>query len=249
MCWSMAASIGMSTLGVGATTYLVATKKPAAFYLPTGYFTAMEILQALSYPVVDQCGLGTNQVVTLLGFVHIAFQPLFFNILCLFFLPKDYANRIRIPALALCIVAAIASLSMLYPFANAGLCDDERAMCARRLCTYMGEWHLAWELPFNGYGNGFRDHWLMWIAEDGFIAYQAAFFFMPILYGSYRLALYFYLTGPLLVQFLTPNLDEQSAVWCLLSIAMLCLILFSPLQNLFYVKAPPVWMRLLRPAQ
>ena len=75
----------MSAVGLAGTGYLVATRKPAAFWLPSAYFTAMEILQALSYPVVDQCDLTGNQVVTVLGFVHIPFHPLFFNILCLFF--------------------------------------------------------------------------------------------------------------------------------------------------------------------
>ncbi|WP_373635263.1 DUF5765 domain-containing protein [Yoonia sp. SS1-5] len=242
MCWSMGASFAMSGLGVAATGYLIAKGKPAAYWLPMGYFTAMELLQAASYPVVDQCDLGSNQFVTLLGYIHIAFQPLFFNILCLAFLPAAYAARLRWPVIGLCLVSAAASLSMLYQFEAAGLCDDDRMMCARRLCTYMGEWHLAWELPFNGYGNGFADHWLLWIAEDGFIAYQAAFFFMPMIYGAWRLAMYFYLTGPFLVQFLTDNLDEQPAIWCLLSIAMLILLLTPPLRRHFY-GGQPVWMR------
>ena len=243
MCWSMGASVAMSAVGVAGTGYLIARGKPAAFWLPMGYFTAMEILQAVSYPVVDQCDLRSNQIVTLLGYVHIAFQPLFFNILCLHFLPRDYAERIRVPVYTVCVAAAAGSLAMLIPLESAGLCDDGRMMCAQRMCTYMGEWHLAWELPFNGWGNGFADHWLLWIAEDGFIAYQTAFFFMPLIYGAWRLAVYFYLTGPYLVTYLTDNLDEQPAIWCLLSIAMLILLLTPPLRRHLYVARPPVWMR------
>ncbi len=243
MCWSMGASVGMSAVGIAATGYLIAKGKPAPMWLPVAYFTAMEILQAVSYPVVNQCELKSNQLVTLLGYIHIAFQPLFFNILCLFALPVAYANRIKLPVFCLCLVSAVGSLAMLYPSESAGLCDTERMMCAERMCTYIGEWHLAWELPFNGWGNEFRDHWFLWIAEDGFIAYQAAFFFMPMIYGAWRLALYFYLTGPFLVQFLTNNLDEQPAIWCLLSIGMLIILLTPKVWPWFTVARAPVWMR------
>ena len=44
-----------------------------------GYFTVMEGLQVWGYTVVDSCGTPQNQAVTLLSYLHIAFQPMVFN--------------------------------------------------------------------------------------------------------------------------------------------------------------------------
>jgi hypothetical protein len=46
-----------------------------------GYFSSMEVLQAFTYSVIDQCALPSNQIATLLGYLHIAFQPFFINML------------------------------------------------------------------------------------------------------------------------------------------------------------------------
>lgn len=41
---------------------------------------ALQGLQVLQYLVIDECGSKANQLVTLLGVIHIAFQPLVVNI-------------------------------------------------------------------------------------------------------------------------------------------------------------------------
>lgn len=243
MCWDIGVSIGMTAVGVASTGFLIARKQPAGWWLPLGYFTFMELLQALSYPVVDQCDLGANQLLTLLSFIHIAFQPLFINILCMSFLPATFATRIKWPVIALSLVSAGATLSMLYPFEGAGLCSENIAMCARRFCTYMGNWHLAWDFPLNGTANNFGDYWYLWPARAGYLSYILGFFILPAIYGAWRLVLALYIFGPLLVQFLTDNPDEQPAVWCLFSIAVLLIILTPAARRFFTVARPPIWMR------
>ena len=40
----------------------------------------MEIIQYFQYKVIDQCNNKWNKFLTQLGYLHICFQPLFFNI-------------------------------------------------------------------------------------------------------------------------------------------------------------------------
>ncbi len=241
MCWSMGASIAMSVAGGAATGYLVAKGKPATLWAPMGFFTAMEVLQAFSYPVIGQCGHPTNYALTWASFIHITLHPLAFSLIYLAFLPADFAQRIKWPVVGLSLCAAMATLSMMYPFAGAGACDPNRMMCGENVCTYMGNLHLAWQFPFNGYGNSFRDKPALWLARDGFVAYQLMVFYVPVLYGAWRLAMYFFITGPVLAKLLTNNVDEQPAIWCLLSVGLLIAILSPRLRQFLTVKQPPAW--------
>lgn len=243
MCWSMGASVVMSGVGLAATGYLIAKGKPATLWAPMGFFTAMEMLQAASYPVIGQCGHSVNYVLSWASFIHIIFHPLAFSLIYLAFLPADFAARIKWPVVGVSVLAGLATMSMIYPFPGAGQCDPARMMCGENVCTYIGNFHLAWQFPFNGYGNSFRDHWMLWLARDGLIAYQLVVFYVPVLYGSWQLALYFFVTGPLLAMVLTDNVDERPAIWCFLSVALLIAILTPPLRRALTVKQEPAWLR------
>lgn len=42
-------------------------------------FTLLQTLQLLQFMVLDKCSSGLNQLLTLLSYAHVAFQPLVFN--------------------------------------------------------------------------------------------------------------------------------------------------------------------------
>ena len=79
MCWSMTASVAMVAAGGAATGVALRRGEPRAIWMTLGYFTVMEFLQATGYAVIDQCGDPANRTITLLSYLHIAFQPLFVN--------------------------------------------------------------------------------------------------------------------------------------------------------------------------
>ena len=66
------------------------------------YFVLMETLQGVSYWYIDQCESKTNQLLTVLGFLHICGQPYFTHLMCgVFYRPggtraiqNDFALRI-----------------------------------------------------------------------------------------------------------------------------------------------------------
>lgn len=235
MCWSGEASAALATLGFATTAYAIHKKESKLLWLALGYFTLMETLQAFTYSVINQCGLPSNQVATLLGYLHICFQPFFVNMVALYFIPKRVARKVAPFAYAICFAAAIMMLIKLYPFEWAIKCvPGERPMCGENICAFRGNWHIAWSLPIND-------------MYDKFSWYLLAAFITPMLYGSWRFTFYQLVFGPVLARLTTDNLNEWPAIWCLLSIDLLILIMNSRIRNLMYVHRWPGWGRHNRP--
>ena len=76
MCWSAEASFALAAVGI--TTVAIAAKngEKKELFLPLLWFSLMELLQGFTYWWIDLCDNPHNQVLTLLGYLHIAFQPL-----------------------------------------------------------------------------------------------------------------------------------------------------------------------------
>ncbi|MCE2926702.1 MAG: DUF5765 domain-containing protein [Rickettsiales bacterium] len=243
MCWSGEASTVLAAAGIATTLYAAWKKEPAPLWIALGYFSLMEVLQAYTYSVIDRCELPSNQIATLFGYLHITFQPFFINAVALYFVPDEVRRRIAPWVYGLCFAGAIFTLIQLYPFEWAGLCDPSRPLCAERLCSVSGEWHIAWEVPTNGIGNyfvhsGFRP------MSDGFPGYLLTAFALPLLYGSWRVVTYHYFLGPWLAQQLTSNHNEWPAIWCLLSIGILMLVVKTPLRRWLHVKGWWLWPKI-----
>ncbi len=52
------------------------------------YFALMEILHFFQYKVINQCNNDYNKFLTNIGYIHICFQPLFFNLWLFAFISK-----------------------------------------------------------------------------------------------------------------------------------------------------------------
>ncbi len=240
MCWSGEASAVLATAGLATTIYAAYKKEPMPLWISLGYFSLMELLQAYTYLVIDQCHLPANQIATLLGYLHIAFQPFFINAVSLYFIPQSVARRLYFVVYTLCFVNAIIMIVQLYPFDWAGSCEIGRALCGAKLCSVSGNWHIAWDIPVNNIGNVFHDVGIP-VIEDGFLSYVIVGFWLPILYGSWRVTLYHYLMGPMTASLLTDNINEWPAVWCLLSIGLLMIALKTPVRKILFVRRWWLW--------
>ena len=224
MCWSVAATAGMVVAGAGATAVTLRRGEPPAVPFALGYFTLMEALQLGGYLTLDRCGAPANQIVTLLSMLHIAFQPLVINALVLTLAPEPVSARMRALVYGGAGLCALVILVQLYPFDWAGACLPWAILCGERLCTVSGEWHIAWEVPYNGLLVPLeRALGLAW----GFPSYMLAVFVLPLLYGAWRFVVFHAVAGPILAAALTGDPNEIPAVWCLFSIGIL-LIALSP---------------------
>lgn len=244
MCWSGEASTVLAAVGLGTTAYAAAKREHPALWITLGYFSLMEALQAYTYTVINECGHPGNQIATLLGYLHIAFQPFFVNAMSLYFVPETARRNLAFPVYFLCFVSAIIMIIQLYPFDWAGVCQPGRPLCGPRLCSVDGQWHIAWEVPANSLGNLFQRMDLpLQGMQSGYPTYIFAALLLPLLYGSWRVTLYHYAMGPFLASLTTSNINEWPAIWCLLSIGFLLIVVKTPLRKRLYVKRWLLWPR------
>lgn len=230
----------MVGVGAVATGVLAARGDPKGIWLTLGYFTIMEGLQAAGYSVIDQCGSPSNEAITLASYLHIVFQPFFINAFAMELLPSPVKIRIRRVVYLCCAISSAVMLAQLYPFAWAGSCRIGVPLCGNELCLVSGEWHIAWNIPYNG---------LLLPLEDilgvysGFPTYIAVAFLLPLIYGAWRFVMFHALAGPILAAMLTDNLNEQPAVWCLFSIGILLIALSPLIRGKFETRSWWAWPR------
>ena len=224
MCWGQTASLAMVGLGAVATVVTVRRGAPRAIPATLGYFTLMEALQAAGYVVVDQCGSPANQTITLLSYLHIVFQPFFINALALELVPRPVRLRTQTAIYTMCGLSAAVMLLQVYPFDWAGTCREGTVLCGATLCTVSGNWHIAWDIPYNGLLNGLESSF----GQLSFPTYLLSAFLLPLLYGAWRFVVFHAAIGPFLASLLTDNPNELPAIWCLFSIGII-LISLSPL--------------------
>jgi hypothetical protein len=239
MCWSGEASTVLATIGIASTIYAAYKKEPTALWVSLGYFSLMEALQAFTYSVIDQCSLPSNQIATILGYLHISFQPFFVNAVSLYFIRESVAKKIALPVYTLCFAACIMTIIQLYPFDWAGACLPGRPMCSDHLCSVSGNWHIAWDVPANGIGNYFVGK--LPLMDNGYLGYTLSVFVLPLLYGAWRFTAYHLLMGPFLASLLTNNINEWPAVWCLLSIGLLLIVVKTPIRRMLFTKSWILW--------
>jgi hypothetical protein len=245
MCWSLQASAVLAVAGAGTAVWTARRGEPRAITATLVYFAIMEGLQAATWPVIDRCELPANQVLTLLGYLHIAFQPVCINAFSLCFVPQAVARRVAPWAYGIAAGAGVLMVVQLYPFEWAGNCRIGRPLCGEGLCSLTGSWHLAWSLPVNGIGNDFGGGFLGWFFDHGFPGYAIAGFLLPFLYGAWRITAFHYLLGPGLAHLLTDDPREWPAVWCLLSIGIVLIALLPQVRPFLCTRTWPLWPRRL----
>jgi len=220
MCWSAGASATVATIGVAATVYAIKQKEPKGLWIPVFYFSLMEALQAVAYFHIDACNSPTNQVLTLLAYLHIAFQGFFINMVILEFIPKPIRLKVQDWVYAICFMCTILFLIQLYPFDWTGQCKEGLdKMCGSTLCSMRETWHMGWHVPMND---------IPWLGPIGYIF---PCMILPFFYGAWRMSLYLLLAGPLVSYTLTQNPNEWPAVWCILSVALLLVVIRTPLRQ------------------
>lgn len=224
MCWSEGASLAMVGVGAVATVITARRGEPLAIPVTLCFFAVMEGLQAAGYWVIDDCGAPANRSITLLSYIHIALQPIFINAFAMALAGSRISPEKRRLVFALSGLATCFVLLRLVPFEWAGQCRAGDTLCGEALCTFAGNWHLAWSLPLN-------DMWgaLSRLLSDSlpFPAYTLAVFVLPLIYGAWKFVIFHALLGPILAMSLTDNPNEMPAIWCLFSVG-LALLAMSP---------------------
>lgn len=237
MCWSGEASASLAAVGFISTGYFYYKGESKALCAALIYFSLMELLQAYTYTVINECQNPRNQIATFLGYIHIAFQPFFVNAVAMYFIPKKAQQLIAPTVYILCFVAAIVFMMRIYPFEWSSYCYDQNyqfllysdikfnmPFCGEQICSTFGDWHISWAIPANGS-----------FAMANAYVYVA--FLLPLIYGSWKLVIYHLLTGPMLAFLTTSNMNEWAAVWCLYSIGLLLLLIKTPIRDFLHINS------------
>lgn len=240
MCWGSGISVTMVGVGVVAAGVLAWRGEPKGIWLTLGYFSGMEALQAAGYGVADDCGSNANQAITLLSYLHIVFQPFFINAFALELIPASVKLRLRRGVFLCCAASSLVMLAQLLPLPWAGVCRPGAPLCATELCLVTGEWHIAWDVPYNGLLRPLEDAVGI---RTGFPSYMLVAFLLPLAYGAWRFVILHALAGPLLASLLTGNPNELPAVWCLFSISILLIALSPAVRGSFKTSNWWAWPR------
>lgn len=212
MCFSQPMSLTIGLGGVLAGLYIFSLNKYAGIGLI--YFSLMEIIQFFQYGVIDKCDDPWNKFLTNLGYLHICFQPLFFNIWLFAFIKKP-----SFVFLYMSFVAGLLLMSRLFNVGSDELCDTKsEALCGSRTCSFMGERHVAWNLRLRAAG---KNYYTPSIALHFFM------FFIPTLVTFQPVPIMaMLLAGPWLSLFLTNNIHEQPAIWCYTAVSQVIISYF-----------------------
>ena len=144
MCWSGEASAVLAVIGLTSTVYVAFKWEDIRLWTALGYFSLLEALQAYTYIYIDDCADLHNQIATLLGFIHIVFQPFLINSVSLYFIPRQVAKRIQWWVIAAVFPCSVLLLIAVYPFDWGPVCTaGTDTMCGKSLCSVSGSWHIA----------------------------------------------------------------------------------------------------------
>jgi hypothetical protein len=244
MCWSGEASAVLAVAGFGTAAYVAYKGESKELWIPLTYFACMELLQAATYIYIDLCDSPPNQILTYFGYLHIAFQPFFVNMVAMYFIPEEVKKKIGTVVYSICAVGALAMLVKMYPFVWAGKCViGAEGFCGSQACSVSGSWHIAWQLPLNGLLSGYLDHPLGFLYGLHATAYIVTAFWMPILYGSWRFVGFHFIVGPLISDLLTSDPNEYAAVWCLFSIFLCVSVIKTPIRKYLHVATWPYYRK------
>lgn len=198
MCFSERISLGIGVTGIAAALFIYARTKNAYASIGLAYFALMEIIQYFQYKVIDQCNHKTNRYLTILGYLHICFQPLFFNLWLFAFTVKPIVQYLYMSFFGGMMLA-----SRLF-YVNK-LCDaSHEPLCGKRTCSVSGKRHIAWNVRLRAPD---------WVTPS--ISLHFFLWFFPAL-SMFQLkpAVAVMLTAPYFGYLLTNNIHEQPAIWC-----------------------------------
>ena len=218
MCFSEEMSLGMSILGLVATFVLFQMKKSWRVYVPIFYFTLMEILQYFSYIALRKKQPKLLKILSILIYIHIAFQPFIANLWFSNYIPQSYAPKMAV-ILQLCIIIGfflLLRLNEIIAVPDDKLCNIRlESMCDTETLIREGRSHL---------------HYLFRVRAPDYtipsIFVHFFFMFIPAILLKIKLIPYLSIVFGYLLANLLAFPKEVAAVWCTISVPSMLVSLF-----------------------
>jgi len=225
----MEMSAAFAALGLFCAYWIYSRTSNKALASGVFFFFTMELLQSIQYyfiaPNIDSpiCDTIINQVLTVLGFLHICMQPYFCHVINASLTKNEkYIDRYRVIK-RLCIIGGgmlFGSFLLTYIYAQTMVGPSTEWLRGEKLCTFRGNYHLAWSVPMAD-----PTYVIPGSAIHSFLMF-APFFALYEKRGMVVQGIFLFLFGPFLAGLITPNLMEQASIWCFFSIAQIAIMLF-----------------------
>lgn len=223
-------SAAFAALGLFSSWWIYSKTSNTGLASGVFFFFTMELLQAIQYyfiaPTLDSpiCDTVMNQVLTVAGFLHICLQPYFCHVINASLTKNQryldkYVVIKRLCLLGAAMLFARFLLSYQWP-STLGDQPSTEWLRGQKLCTYKGNYHLAWSVPMAD-----PTYVIPGAAIHSFLMF-APFFAMYEKKGMVIQGIFLFAFGPWLAGLITPNLMEQASIWCFFSIAQIAIMLF-----------------------
>jgi len=249
MCFNQPMSFTFAGIGLFAAWWIHTRTNNSELASGVFFFFTMEFLQGIQYWFIEEderalvspgaCSV-INQILTLVGFLHICLQPYFCHVINAS-LTKSPKYQLKYDVIKrLCLIGGFllfmrfvlayynveSEIFMIsntsdasYPYGDKTGRSTEW-LRGEKLCTYNGKYHLAWSIPMAD-----ASYFVPGAQIHSFLMY-APFFALYEKKGMIIQGAFLFFTGPVLAALITPNLMEQASIWCFFSIAQITSMLF-----------------------
>ena len=235
MCFTPKISGTLALIGIIMTVvaYQVKEYRAKYFYIITGFYTLMEILQTIQYAYVNECENPINKFLTEVAYLLIIVQPLLWN--SLFYLRSTNQNDKRIfkVAIVMCIIWIVGNI-----YSRIGYRPDKEKQFTKcgfsygdKTCTYRktDSSHLYWKFQtrhFPDINANYFMYFVLWFVPALFV--KETWFTSMFLMTSA-------LIGFLLTLRYSATIFEFPSIWCYISIPVIITgfihIYFSEIYN------------------
>jgi len=237
MCFTGEMSAGFAAVGLFASWWIYSKTNNTELASGVFFFFTMEFLQAIQYIYIASglsdptCDTLVNQVLTLLGFLHICLQPYYCHVINASLTKSEKYRDRYVVVKRLCLIGGFL-LFMRYPLSfvpqlntmdvNPETSPSTEWLRGDKLCTFKTQSmvHLGWSVPMAD-----PSYYVMSASIHSFLMF-APFFALYEKKGMVVQGLFLFLFGPVMAAFISDNLMEQASIWCFFSIAQIATMLF-----------------------
>jgi len=236
MCFTGEMSGAFAALGLFSTWWVYTKTSNTELASGIFFFFTMEFLQFIQYFYLASgvgdpvCDTAVNQVLTLLGFLHICLQPYFCHVINSSLTKSEkYIDRYIIIK-RLCLIGGFLLFARYFlayvPSLNKMNISDANPstewLRGENLCTFKTQTmtHLGWSVPMAD-----PSYFVMGAGIHSFLMF-APFFALYEKKGMILQGCFLFLFGPVLAATISDNLMEQASIWCFFSIAQISIMLF-----------------------
>ena len=219
MCFSPKISATLALIGACMTfiAYNHPVYRAKYFYVITGFYTIMELLQTIQYSFVNQCNNPINVLLTEFAYLLVVVQPLLWNVIFLLRTKNPRDRKVFELAITMCLVWIFWNTFARVAYNPNDKADKNLQHCSlynNKTCTYRKNEnsHLYWTWQTAH----FRDF------NANIFMYMCLWFIPALMVEETRcsgiLLVVSAVISFLITVYTTGNLMEYPAIWCYISI-------------------------------